>query len=201
MVSFGSAKYFNNIAEPATPDQNFGTRRGELNYIYTASKDTINTAAIFASSTISQPATAGDHFRFFRFDNYLSMGAANPDSRNARNQYVIRDGLTTRKGKHSLRFAAELDQYQANSFWPAYPAGEYTFSYGITSLPGIVDTGYSFASFLLGLAHVIAPSSPRAMRLGSPRIAFANSRACAANMACDAPAGDPSRRFGSVCST
>ena len=167
----GSAKYFNNIAEPATPDQNFGTRRGELDYIYTASKDTINTAAIFASSTTFQAGDGGAPFPVFRFDNYLSMGTANPDSRNARNQYEIRDGLTTRKGKHSLRLAAQLDQYEANSFWPAYPAGEYTFSYGITSLPGIVDTGYSFASFLLGLAQygentmVTSPSYFRESRL------------------------------------
>ena len=37
-----------------------------------------------------------------------------------------------------------------NVFWPQYPSGYYNFSSGLTSLPGIINTGHAFASFLLG---------------------------------------------------
>ncbi len=168
----GSAKFFDNIADPAAPDQTFSTKRGELDYIYTASPDTVNTAAIYAASTtfLAGNGSTQSPFPLYTFDNYLSMGAAHPNSRNAHNHFQYRDGLATRKGKHSIRLTAQLDQYQVDSFWPAYPSGQYTFSYGITSLPGIVDTGYSFASFMLGLAQsgqntiVTAPSYFRESR-------------------------------------
>ena len=45
----------------------------------------------------------------------------------------------------------QADYYQVNSFNPAYPSGDFQFSADITSLPGIIDTGDPFASFLLGL--------------------------------------------------
>ncbi len=167
----GSAKYFNNIADPAAPDQTYGTKRGELDYIYSASPETVNTAAIFASSSTFQAGDGGAPFPVYTFDNYLSMGAGHPNSHRARNHYQLRDGLSTRKGKHSLTFGAQYDQFQVNTYWPAYPAGYYQFSYPITSLPGIADTGYSFASFMLGLAQygnntiVTAPSYFRESRL------------------------------------
>jgi hypothetical protein len=51
-----------------------------------------------------------------------------------------------------------------NSYWPQYPAGMMRFGSGLTSLPGIVNTGHAFASFLLGMAEygersvVVSPS-------------------------------------------
>ena len=167
----GSAKYFNNIADPAAPDQHFGTRRGELDYIFSASPETINTVSILASSSTFLASNGSTAFPLYTFDNYLAMGVANPNSRNASNHFRYLDSISTRKGKHSLRFAAQFDQYQVNSFWPTYPAGSYQFSYEITSLPGIVDTGYSMTSFMLGLAQsgnntiVTQPSYFRESRL------------------------------------
>ena len=38
-----------------------------------------------------------------------------------------------------------------NSFNSTYPSGYFQFTPDITSLPGIIDTGDPFASFLLGL--------------------------------------------------
>jgi hypothetical protein len=79
------------------------------------------------------------------------MGTAYPNSRNARNTFEVRDGVSTRKGKHSLGLTLQADYYQVNSFNPAYPSGDFQFDPGLTSLPGITDTGDPFASFLLGL--------------------------------------------------
>lgn len=81
------------------------------------------------------------------------MGQSYPFSRNARNYYTLADGLSTKRGKHSLRFSGQLQRQQVNTFWPEYPAGYLAFSEGLTSLPGIVDTGDSLASLLLGMPY------------------------------------------------
>ena len=53
---------------------------------------------------------------------------------------------------------------QVHSFRPQSPEGKFDFSAAYTSLPGIINTGYPFASFLLGAAAqaqqsiVISPS-------------------------------------------
>lgn len=148
----GSAKYFPNFASPTPPDRNFSTRRGEVDYVFTATPRTVYSASLVAKSTVS---SAGDGeqtpFPVYELGNYLSMGAAHPDSRTARNTYEADAAVSTRQGKHSLQLGFQGDEYQVNTFNPAYPAGDFQFSSGLTSLPGIVDTGLPFASFLLGL--------------------------------------------------
>ena len=79
------------------------------------------------------------------------MGTSYPQTRNARNTYELDASGSTRQGKHALRIALQADAHQVNSFNPAYPSGDFQFSAGLTSLPGIIDTGAPFASFLLGL--------------------------------------------------
>jgi hypothetical protein len=148
-----SAKYFPNLASPTAPDQHFSTRRTELDYVFTANPKTVNSASFTA---VSDAAQAGDASQssfpsYQLLGNYLSMGTAYPNSRNARNTFEVRDGVSTRKGKHTLALTLQADHYQVNSFNPAYPSGDFQFSADITSLPGIIDTGDPFASFLLGL--------------------------------------------------
>ncbi len=147
-----SAKYFPNIASPTPPDQNFSTRRSELDYVFTATAKTVYTASIIASSNIT---TAGDAsqtaFPYYELGNYLNMGTPYPNTRNVRNLYELDAGVSTRRGKHALRFATRGVAEQVNSFDPTYPSGDFQFSAGLTSLPGIIDTGAPFASFLLGL--------------------------------------------------
>ncbi len=149
----GAAKYFPNLASPTSPDQHFSTQRTELDYVFTASSNTVNSASLILDSEV---ARAGDSsstpFPFYQLlGNYLSMGTAYPNSRTARNTFEGRDGVTSQKGKHSLRLTLQADRYQVNSFDPAYPSGVFQFSSDLTSLPGIIDTGDPFASFLLGL--------------------------------------------------
>jgi hypothetical protein len=49
-----------------------------------------------------------------------------------------------------LRLSGRALHQQLNIMAPTYPAGMFRFGAGYTSLPGIVNTGHSFASFLLG---------------------------------------------------
>jgi hypothetical protein len=147
-----STKYFPNIASPTAPDQHFSNRRTELDYVFTANPNTVNSLGFTAvsdtalSGNLSQPG-----FPSYQFvSNYLSMGTAYPSTRDARNTFEVQDALSTRKKKHSFGLTYQADDYQVNSFNPAYPSGYFQFSPDISSLPGIIDTGDPFASFLLG---------------------------------------------------
>jgi hypothetical protein len=148
----GSSKYFPNVASPTPPDESFSSRRSQLDYSFTPSPKTVYSARLLASSTST---TTGDvsqtAFPFYELGNYLSMGTASPQTRNSRNHYEFDANVSTRHGKHALRFSFQGVAHQVNSLAPAYPSGDFQFSSGLTSLPGIVDTGAPFASFLLGL--------------------------------------------------
>lgn len=148
----GSARYFPNVASPTPPDQNFSSRRSELDYVFTMTPKTVYSASLIA---VSSSTVAGDlsqsPFPYYQLGNYLSMGTAYPQGRNVRTTYEFDEALTARHGAHGFRFAFQGDLHQVNSFNPAYPSGDFQFSAGLTSLPGIIDTGLPFASFLLGL--------------------------------------------------
>lgn len=148
----GAPKYFPNFASPTPPDQQLSTRRTELNYVYTASARTVNSASlIFNSDVVRAGNTTQSPFPRYQLNDYLSMGASYPNSHNARNTFELADSISTQVKKHSLRLALEANFYQVNSYNPAYPAGYFQFSSDISSLPGIINTGDPFAGFLLGL--------------------------------------------------
>ncbi|MGA2983190.1 MAG: hypothetical protein ABSG32_05215 [Terriglobia bacterium] len=146
------AKYFPNDASPTSPDQHFSTLHSELDYVFTASANTANSASLALNSDVVQSSSgAGTPFPNYSLANYVSMGTAYPMSRNARTTLSLTDAWSTRKGKHSLHLTGQANFYQVNSFNPTYPSGYFLFSADITSLPGIIDTGDPFAGFLLGL--------------------------------------------------
>ena len=68
-----------------------------------------------------------------------------------RAQHVFRiRRIRNRIGKHNLRAGGSANFYQLNLLSSRYPLGSYHFDSSITSLPGIVNTGDAFASFLIG---------------------------------------------------
>ncbi len=148
----GSPKYFPNFASPTPPDQQLSTRRTELNYVYTASAKTVNSASLsFNSDVVRAGEGTQSPFPRYQLSDYLSMGTSYPNSHNARNTFELGDSISTQVKKHSLRLGLEANFYQVNSFNPAYPSGYFQFSSDISSLPGIINTGDPFAGFLLGL--------------------------------------------------
>jgi len=162
-----AAQYFPTAANPGPSNRQFQTRRGSAEYVFTASGNTVNTLTFEANSNTSNSGDAQDKtnyaaqiglsgiagggFPLFQLGQYLSMGQAYPVSRNARNVYTWTDELSTKRGQHTLRVVGQYILHQVNSYWPQYPAGEFSFDAGLTSLPGIVDTGDALASFLLGM--------------------------------------------------
>ena len=146
------AKYFPNDASPTSPDQHFSILHSELDYVYTANSNTVNSASLVVSSELVQSGNeTATPFPAYSLSSYVSMGTAFPELHNARTTLSIIDAWSTRKGKHSVHLTGQANFNQVNSFYPTFPSGYFAFSADITSLPGIIDTGDPFAGFLLGL--------------------------------------------------
>ncbi len=167
----GTARLFQSAADPLPADREFSNRRASVSYVFAPSPTVVNTLDVDVSTdgsrNLSEEAAL---FPVVRFAPYLSMGRPNPVSRIVRNSYVITDGFSFKKGRHNLRASAQWVHSQVHSFVPQYPSGSYRFSAGLTSLPGIVNTGHAFASFLLGgaeFAEVSLVGSPSYFRRNS----------------------------------
>ena len=130
----GAAKLFPNDANPGPSDRIFNSRRGSLEHVYTASSQTVNTLTFEVTSTHSRSGDVTIDFPLYQLSPFLNMGRSYPNFNNARNTFVLTDGLSTRRGKHSLRAVLQQVHYQVNTSWPQYPAGSFRFSPGLTSL-------------------------------------------------------------------
>ena len=169
------SQWFPSAANPGASNQNFSSRRGSLEHVFTASAQTVNTAAFEASSSTSRTGENQAAFPVYQLGPYLGMGRSYPTSSNAHNAYSWSDGLSTRWRQHSLRAVARYSLYQVNTLWPQYPEGLFQFDAGLTSLPGVIDTGHAFASFLLGLpafAEQTYVGAPSYFRRGAASLAL-----------------------------
>jgi len=173
------ARYYSTIANPGRPDRSFRTRAGWLDHVFTISPSSVNTLHFVAWTSTSESSAdtdaSGRPFPRYTFKPYLSMGRSSPLSRTARTHYEVSDGFAFRRGKHSLRLGGEWVWELTNSFWPQYPSGLFSFSRGLTSLPGIVNTGHAFGSFMLGLSRFAEESlvgNPSYFRKSRGEVAF-----------------------------
>jgi len=171
----GSAKWFPTEANPGPPDRSFASRRASLDHAFTLSPRAQNSFTARVTSESSTTGQDSQDFSVVQFSPYLSMGRAYPRSRNARTSFVFTDSISTRVEKHSLRFLGQLVRQKVNTYWPQYPDALYRFGAGLTSLPGEVNTGHAFASFLLGLpeyAEVSQVSFPSYFRRTSGTVSI-----------------------------
>ncbi len=150
----GASRIMPTIADSGPNDRTFSARRGSAEHVLTLSPRTVNTLTVEAATDRSDASRSGEVFPAYRFvGNYLAMGRANPVQLTVHNTYLVTNGFSTRQGSHSLRGVFRFTRYQVNAFLPQYPAGTYRFGPGLTSLPGINNTGSAFASYLLGAAE------------------------------------------------
>jgi hypothetical protein len=168
-------------ANPGMPRREFQSRRGVIEHVFTRTPRQVLTARFSAETERSSAGAKGkgeeDHaarmglagssslaFPVFSITPYLSMGRPSPGSRSARTTYTWDQGFSLRLNQHTLRLTAKHVREQVNVYSSRYPAGMLQFGAGLTSLPGIVNTGHAFASFLLGLpyyaekTYVVSPS-------------------------------------------
>ncbi len=147
----GAPRWFQSNANPGPADRSFQNRAGSLQDVWTLSPQTINSATFQVRSSVSKAGADQAIFPRYSIAPYLGLGRPYPFSSVANNVYDWTDGVSTRRAKHALRFSGQYTGYQVNTFLPEYPDGYFRFSPGLTSLPGIINTGYGFASFMLGL--------------------------------------------------
>ncbi len=148
----GSPRWFATAANPGSPDQTFHNRHADLQHVWTLSPATVNTATFTVDRRDFLTQTAnGVAFPIYRLDSYIGFGAFSPYGHTDRTLYTFDEGLTTHKRGHYISALAEYQARQVNTFAPDFPASYFHFSSGITSLPGIIDTGDAFASMLLGM--------------------------------------------------
>ncbi len=164
----GAAKWFDNAANPGPMDRIETSNSGSLQHIFTISPETIHSTTFnFTSSGFENqvdqatnypaqlgiPGRLGGVFPAFNIlDGYLDVGRANLVRRNYRHTYTLTNTYSTRVRGHNLRFSGRATQFQLNSFQPDFPSGRFRFQNAFTALPGIVNTGHGFATFLLGEA-------------------------------------------------
>ncbi len=149
----------------------------------TLSPASVNTATVELTSDVSRnssgsidPAAAlgltgltAQVFPRISF-GYLPVGRYGGNTRMAHNVFTFTDAHSLKLGRHSLRFAGQFQRQQVDTFQPSAPAGAFYTSEGYTDLPGIVNTGSQFASFLLGavdsgyVSNVLSPSYYRVSR-------------------------------------
>ncbi len=68
------------------------------------------------------------------------------------NSYVLTENLTWIRGRHALKFGAEIRREQFTIFQPAASRGQISFGNDFTDNPGLPTTGgKAFATFLLGI--------------------------------------------------
>ncbi|HZO55242.1 MAG TPA: hypothetical protein VFB63_21210 [Bryobacteraceae bacterium] len=169
----GASPLFLNEANPGSPVRSRRSRRAVAEHIFTMSPQRINTLTLdISSSQLENLPEAGSDsvFPAYNFSPYLGMGRSTSLLKNARNQFVVSNGHSIRWNQHRLRLSARWIREQVNIYAPSYPEGMFRFGAGLTSLPGINNTGHAFASFVLGQAEfaeksvVISPSYFRRSR-------------------------------------
>jgi hypothetical protein len=164
----GNNASFATIADSANAPTDEFSRSAKFEHIFTKSATNINsfrlTATSMRSSNQAALDAAGNPFPRYEFTGYEPMGRNNPVSRDRQNVYQLENTFSTRTKGHRFSIGVDVGQTLNNSFRPRDPQGFFNFTPGLTGLPGIINTGHGFASFLLGQSSfarkslVVSPS-------------------------------------------
>ncbi|MCI0422176.1 MAG: TonB-dependent receptor, partial [Acidobacteria bacterium] len=72
---------------------------------------------------------------------------------NISNTFQLNDSLSWIRGRHSIKTGVDIRKMQANLLGKSSPSANYSFNTLFTNLPGVAGTGFSLASFLLGMPN------------------------------------------------
>lgn len=165
----GEPRIYDTIANPGRPDRNFLDRRLEVSETFAISANAVAETSVEMSSNLIETSADGDGrnlpeelgfngvsgtiFPGLRFDRFYGMGTSRGRHlRNARNVYQLRQSLSLRRGDHQLSLYGRVTKDQLNTLELDAPSGYIRFNDGMTGLPGVTNTGSSYASYLLGMA-------------------------------------------------
>jgi outer membrane receptor protein involved in Fe transport len=95
----------------------------------------------------------------FAPDGYQQLGSPqNTASDFGTSVNEVADSLTWLKGRHTVKMGFDWRWQRLNVIQPPWPTGAFSFSTVGSDLPGVIDTGNPFASFLLGQVQNFAIS-------------------------------------------
>jgi hypothetical protein len=92
-------------------------------------------------------------FPTISFTNFQSIGSgAGTLFRELQNQNDLTDTFSLIKGRHNMKFGGQILLVATNNFQPSSGglAGSFSFNLNMTNQPGFTNTGYDYASFLMG---------------------------------------------------
>lgn len=102
------------------------------------------------------PAGGNNHY----FQSYISFG--------------LMDSVSFSTGRHFMKAGIDLRRYHFNGV--TYPVGSFTFSPAATAIPNEVfsgnQTGYAFASYLLGIVNNASVNAPYGYGIRQPYYGF-----------------------------
>lgn len=169
----GEPRIYDTVANPGRPDRNFLDQRIVVRDTFAVSPAVVYEVSLAAESSVVETEAAGESrnlpqelgltgvsgsvFPMLRLEGFYGMGASRGQHlRNARNDYALRQSLSVRSGLHQLIFSGDVRRAQLNTLEQDAPSGDLRFNSALTGLPGITNTGSSYASFLLGMASAAA---------------------------------------------
>jgi hypothetical protein len=162
-------EFFPGPANSGNPSFDFENRSFSVQNTYTVSPQTIWNFRLAAAHNLTTslefdqrdqdfPRQLGlsglfaASFPRFQFGNYLAIGPR-PTAifRDSSYSYNASASVSLNRQAHTFRFSGSARRGFVNAYSPFAPAGMFFFGNSLTSLPGISNTGNSFAQFLLGL--------------------------------------------------
>ncbi len=160
-----SPQYFPGPGNPGQPPYNYYYRSGSIQHVYSVSPKTIwrfsasggyNQTLSSTDGGTNYPELLGlknawsEQFPAIRFDTYLSLGPQIGKFWDNHTYYTFSTSLSTTLRAHTLSISGSETGHLLNTYRPSGAGGLIYFSKPMTALPGINNTGNSFASFLLG---------------------------------------------------
>ncbi len=89
---------------------------------------------------------------YFAFTNFEALGATTDTLfKEWQTQDTLTDVFSLTRGSHNIRIGGEVRKLLTNNFQPQGQAGSWSFNNDFTNQPGIANTGFDYADFLLGL--------------------------------------------------
>lgn len=163
-----SPEYYPGPANSGSPSYNYENGSLSAQDVFTASPHTVwtfRTSVIYSATTSFEQDAAQDYpqqlglkglfagyFPRLTFSSgYLSIGPSTAIFRDRSYNYNGSAAVSINRKNHTVQMSGLARRSFVNSLNPSYPSGWFSFTNSITGLPGVRNTGSSFAGFLLGM--------------------------------------------------
>lgn len=164
-----SPEYFTGPANSGAPNYSFENGSLDYQHNFTSSPQVVwtfrGTASYSGASSlggednINYPARIGlggtfsSYFPRFYLNQYVPIGPQTAVFKDRNYVYLGSGSVAVNRKDHNYTISVNGQRRYVNSYSPAFPSGLFYFGNNLTGLPGVRNTGNTFASFLLGMAY------------------------------------------------